>query len=160
MNIQNPETTLNFSIRNQQKSRYQDSKNQYEHRKEKYHSEKETCRIWRSEKSPIMTLDYTLIRSFRRTLSLQISREGSLIVRAPRLMPVFLIEKFITEKTAWIEKNQEKVRSKIREKTSYTDEEIQEMKKRLREYILPRVEELWGEQNLQKYTSIKITKSE
>lgn len=75
-------------------------------------------------------------------------------------MPVFLIEKFITEKTIWIEKNQEKVRSKMRAKTSYTDEEIQEMKKRLREYILPRVEELWRGQNLPKYTSIKITKSE
>lgn len=107
-------------------------------------------------------MDYTLIRSSRRTLAIQIDREWSLVVRAPRLYPVYLIERFIEAKKVWIEKHKEKAvdRKEKVEKKTYSDAEIREMKKRLMEYLIHRVPELWEWRWLPKYTSIKITKSD
>lgn len=50
-------------------------------------------------------LEYTLIRSSRKTLALNIDREGRLIVRAPYCLSVEKIEQFIAEKADWIEKH-------------------------------------------------------
>jgi predicted metal-dependent hydrolase len=46
-------------------------------------------------------IDYTLIRSHRRTLCLEI-RDGALVVRSPYLVGGRVIEKFICEKQNWI----------------------------------------------------------
>ena len=40
-------------------------------------------------------IDYQLIRSNRRTLSIGIDGEGALVVRAPKRMPVRQIEAFV-----------------------------------------------------------------
>lgn len=50
-------------------------------------------------------MEYTLIRSSRKTLALNIDREGRLIVRAPYRLSVERIEQFIAEKADWIEKH-------------------------------------------------------
>ena len=107
-------------------------------------------------------MDYTLIRSSRRTLAIQIDRSGTLIVRAPRLYPVYLIERFIESKKSWIQKHIEKAedRKQKTEQKEYSEAEVHEMKKRLMEYLRVRVPELWEWRWLPKYTSIKITKSE
>ncbi len=106
-----------------------------------------------------MILHYTLIRSKRRSLSLQISKEGVLIARAPMKMSVNMIEGFIEEKRGWIEKNQRKMEEKWPRKI-YTEKEIKILKDSLKGYIVPRVQKLWEWKNLPKFTSIKITKSE
>lgn len=49
-------------------------------------------------------MNYTLIRSRKRSLSLQLNAEGELIARAPLFMPKFLIDRFISEKSDWISK--------------------------------------------------------
>ena len=51
-------------------------------------------------------MKYQLIRSKRKTLSLQISDNAELLVRAPNRLSVQKIEKFIHEKQHWIEKKQ------------------------------------------------------
>lgn len=48
-------------------------------------------------------IEYRLIRSDRRTLSISIDREGALVVRAPKRMGVREIEAFIQQKQHWIE---------------------------------------------------------
>ncbi len=45
-----------------------------------------------------------LIRTRRRTVSLEISRDAKLIVRAPNNVPMHFIEGFISKKQRWIEK--------------------------------------------------------
>jgi len=45
-----------------------------------------------------------LIRTRRKTLSLEISRDAKLIVRAPSNAPMYFIEGFISKKQRWIEK--------------------------------------------------------
>ncbi len=104
-------------------------------------------------------IDYTLIRSSRRTLSIQIDRTGTLIARAPMRMSVSQIEHFIMVKKDWIEKKIKNIKTKA-PKVQYTDTEIIEMKKKLRAYIVPRVHELWEWRWLPQFTSIRITKSE
>ena len=53
-------------------------------------------------------MDYTLIRSSRRSLAIQIDKNGVLIVRAPMRLSVMKIEVFIHAKQSWIEKHQKK----------------------------------------------------
>ncbi|WP_052446812.1 M48 family metallopeptidase [Candidatus Soleaferrea massiliensis] len=56
---------------------------------------------------------YNLIRSNRKTISIQINRDADVIVRAPKRAPAALIERFLREKEAWIaEKRTEMLRLK------------------------------------------------
>ncbi len=48
-------------------------------------------------------VDYEIVRSGRRSICILI-KDGEVVVRAPRLVPRFMIEKFVSEKSDWIEK--------------------------------------------------------
>ncbi len=50
-------------------------------------------------------IPYRLIRSRRSTVSLEISREGTVTVRAPLTMPALAIEAFVSSRQGWIEKH-------------------------------------------------------
>lgn len=45
-----------------------------------------------------------IIRSYRQSIGLQITRQGELVVHAPHLIPQFFIERFLDDKKDWIEK--------------------------------------------------------
>ena len=47
---------------------------------------------------------YELIRSNRRTISVEVDSSGSVLVRSPRLMPKWRIETFVRERQDWIER--------------------------------------------------------
>lgn len=49
--------------------------------------------------------DFKLIRSHRRTLSIQITRDGELVVKAPIFLPAMFIKRFVLEKKDWIHKH-------------------------------------------------------
>ena len=61
----------------------------------------------------IANMEYQLIRSRRRTLSIEISREAQIIVRAPMRLPRRDIEKFLLEKQGWIHIHLERQRQKV-----------------------------------------------
>lgn len=115
--------------------------------------------IRRVEYSRTMHPAYTLIRSKRRSLSIQIDASGNLIARAPMRMLLGSIEGFIMTKINWITKHQIK-RIATPQRPILSESEINMAKKKLREYIVPRVAELWEWKWLPQVTSIKITKSE
>lgn len=50
------------------------------------------------------SVEYSLKRARRRTLSLQVDRGGELVVRAPLYYPRFLIDQFVESKDQWITK--------------------------------------------------------
>lgn len=50
------------------------------------------------------TWNFTVVRSDRRTIALQITPDGSLLVKAPSRMSDRKIEEFVTDHTDWIEK--------------------------------------------------------
>lgn len=56
-------------------------------------------------------ITYTLIRSNRKSLAIQITKEAEVVVRAPRQMSVAKIEEFIIVKNDWIVKNKAKMKA-------------------------------------------------
>ena len=58
------------------------------------------------------SVSYDIIRSRRRTISLEITDEAKLLVRAPMRVPKYEIERFINEKEAWINRHIEKVKER------------------------------------------------
>lgn len=67
-----------------------------------------------------------VIRSNRKTMVIEVTRDAKVIVRAPARMPESEIQRFVSEKTGWIEKSLNKVRkkqaeAKTREKLSADD---------------------------------------
>ena len=87
-------------------------------------------------------IEYELVRSERRTLSAEITPDGRLLVRAPMRMRTEQIEKFLCERELWIVTHLEKARSRdVRfDRDRYTEMEIEDMKRRTRETVLPLVE--------------------
>ena len=57
-----------------------------------------------------------IIKSFRHTIAMHIERDGRVIVRAPALMPNFLINQFIRDHADWIQKHRKVVRARPRRK--------------------------------------------
>ncbi len=49
-------------------------------------------------------MEYRLYRSSRKTVALQVTRDGEVVVRAPLWMPKRDIERFVTKHTDWIQK--------------------------------------------------------
>jgi predicted metal-dependent hydrolase len=84
-------------------------------------------------------MQYTLIRARKRTLSLQVGKGGEIIARAPYLMPKFLIDRFVEEKSGWIIKRQAELQKVHPPKYEYF--QVDELKK----YI---------EQETQKYADL------
>ena len=90
-------------------------------------------------------MEYQLIRSKRKTLAVQIKPDGSVIVRAPLRMPQRDIDRFLREKSAWIESHRAKIlRERQKEKTnpipSLTDEQLRRLKRRAAVAIPERLE--------------------
>jgi predicted metal-dependent hydrolase len=67
-------------------------------------------------------MQYTLIRAHKRTLSLQVSSSGDVIVRAPYLMPKFFIDKFVKEKSGWVEKRLKEMAKPLEPKVEHFTE--------------------------------------
>ena len=64
-------------------------------------------------------MDYKLIRSNRKTVAIQLQKDGSVIVRAPKRLAVYRIEAFIKEKQSWIEQHQKRLQEQQRQKESF-----------------------------------------
>lgn len=59
-----------------------------------------------------MNQTYTLIRSSRKTLAIQIKEDGQIIVRAPYRVTQRQIDRFVLEHQDWIEKTQTRIKAK------------------------------------------------
>ena len=83
-----------------------------------------------------------IIRSARKTLSLQITPEGELLVRAPYRLPQREIDRFLQEKAAWIERTTKRVLSakSAGEDAPLSGGDIQMLINQARQALPPRVE--------------------
>ena len=66
--------------------------------------------------------EYELIRSGRKSLTIQIKTDGSVVVRAPLRLAKYRIERFVTEHEDWI-RTQQKKAEKYREQVHVITEE-------------------------------------
>lgn len=83
-------------------------------------------------------IEYVLIRSKRRTVSIQISKDGEVIVRAPLRHPKYKIDRFVLDNEKWIDSHRQKVleRNERREALpQLTQAEIDALKKEARPYL-------------------------
>ena len=104
---------------------------------------------------------YKLIRSDRRTLSMELSPEGDLILRAPRRMPLSQIEGFIESHERWIREHREKIRRRAdfdREHFS-TEEQIADLIARAKR-ILPAKTEYWAKVMGVTPTGVRISRAQ
>ncbi len=65
----------------------------------------------------------SIVRSVRRSISLHISHEGKLVVKAPFFVPEKVIQNFIKEKEDWILKSLQVVGKRKVNKKSYQEGE-------------------------------------
>ncbi len=102
-------------------------------------------------------MEYTLIRSKRKTVSLEL-REDGVLVRAPLRMPKRDIDAFVKKHEGWIASHQKKVeaRKALRDATpKLTEEEMRALAKRAADYI-PRRVRLYAERMHLTYGRITI----
>ena len=84
-------------------------------------------------------MEYTLIKSNRKTISIQV-KDGEVIVRAPLRAPERMINQFVISKEEWILSVLEKQAERANKYPEPTAEEIKALKNKAKDYILPRVE--------------------
>ena len=89
-------------------------------------------------------MEYELIRSKRKTLAIEIKKDGRVIVRAPMRVPMRDIERFINEKSEWIRVHRAKVLERKAQEESnpvpaLTDAQLRGLKKRASIVISERV---------------------
>lgn len=88
----------------------------------------------------MIDIDYQLKRSKRKTISVEISREASIIVRAPRRMPLRDIEEFLLSKRDWVEKHLSLVRQQLEKvPEKLTEQEMTILKREAKKEIASRV---------------------
>ena len=77
-------------------------------------------------------MDYEIIRSRRRTVALEVTREGRVLVRAPLRMPQGEIERFVDGHAAWLAR----VAARQAAHPPLTEAEVAALRQRARE-VLP-----------------------
>ena len=99
-----------------------------------------------------------IVKSNRKTFSLEVKRDGSVILRAPIFASNRQIEEFYNKNKAWLEKHiieNKKRTEKSRFYPAFTEDEIKALKVRAKQYIPKRVE-YWAEIIGVKYNSVSI----
>ena len=84
-------------------------------------------------------IDYTLIRSARKTLAIEVSREGKVIVRAPRRAAKYHIEAFIEQHLDWITLQQARQQTRREAHPEPTDAEREALIARAKAELPPKV---------------------
>ena len=79
---------------------------------------------------------YELIRSYRRTISVEVDSSGHVLVRSPRLMPKWRIEAFVQSRQDWIARAKAR-QAKRREKLPEIREEDKPLYVKRAKAILP-----------------------
>lgn len=83
-------------------------------------------------------MEYTLIKSKRKTLSAELDHHGNLIVRAPQRATKKDVDRFLQKHQQWIETKQQEFQNHPPE-PPLTEEELTYLKKRAKDYIPARV---------------------
>lgn len=101
-------------------------------------------------------MDYTVIRSRRRTLALEITRDARVVVRAPMRASQRDIERFVAAHRQWMDKHLSRRQAWLEDHPPLTEEEIAALRSRARAYLPGRVE-LWAGRMGVRPTGVKIT---
>ncbi len=84
--------------------------------------------------------EYELVRSRRRTMALEVTREGRVVVRAPLRLAQRRIDEFLMAHAAWIEEHQAIQQRRRESHPEPTEEEREALIRRAREVLPGKVE--------------------
>ena len=87
-----------------------------------------------------MIFEYTLIRSERKSIAIEVSVDCNITVRAPLRMPQKEIDGFVEGKKEWLEKAIISQRQKAKNVKQYTEQDIKILRQRAKVVIPQRVE--------------------
>ena len=85
-----------------------------------------------------LTVQYSIIRSDRKTIAIQIQPDGNVIVRAPKRMRIEEIKRFVESKAEWIEKHLSNRTTFNQEKL--TDQEMKMLREKARALVTEKVQ--------------------
>ena len=89
-------------------------------------------------------LEYTVVRSVRKTMSLQVKRDGSVVVRCPSRMADSRISSFVEEHLDWILQRVEEAREQMEDRPMFTEAEIRQYREKARKILTGKVQ-FWAE---------------
>ena len=101
-------------------------------------------------------MEYTVIRSKRKTVGIEVNTDGNVIVRAPKRVSQREIEKILSGHSDWIEKAKIKQENRKDKTVELSDEDIKKLKKLAGEY-LPAKTAYFAEIMGAEYGTVKIT---
>lgn len=104
-------------------------------------------------------ISYRVIRSDRRSLALEVTREGEVLVRSPRYLPEAALREFAAQHEQWILKTLEKQKQRHDRFQKPDEDEIIRLKQAAKEYLPERVEYFSRLTGLRP-TGVKITRAE
>ena len=87
-------------------------------------------------------MQFQIIQSSRKTISIQITKDAQIIVRAPRSMSKAEIQSFVESKSEWIEKHRKEVEQRLATRNTQeaiSSEQVKELAEQAVEYIPTRV---------------------
>ena len=102
-----------------------------------------------------MKFEYTLIRSDRKSLAVEVSADCKITVRAPMKLSQKKIDAFLLEKKSWLEKTIIKQMEKAKSKKVHSPEEIEALRKKAKD-ILPKKVEYYSALMGVKPSAVKI----
>lgn len=102
-----------------------------------------------------MKFQYTVIRTDRKTLALQVDKNCNITVRAPLFVSQKEIENFLADKKEWLEKAIITQREKAKNQKDYSQEDINYLRKKAKE-ILPEKVKFYSSLMGVEPTSVKI----
>ena len=101
-------------------------------------------------------MEYTVIRSKRKTVGIEVNAEGDVIVHAPKRISQEEIERILSGHVDWIEKAKIKQEKQKEKKVELTDGDISMLKKLAKEY-LPERTAYFAKIMGAEYGTVKIT---
>jgi hypothetical protein len=103
-------------------------------------------------------MEVTVIRSRRKTIAMQVKPDGTILVRAPRLMPQWAVRRFVESRQDWIRnqlKKQAAAQKQREEAGILTEKELKELAGNARRDLTARCE-YWAERVGVTYGRISI----
>lgn len=88
-----------------------------------------------------MSTDYTLIRSQRETLALEVNRQGQVVVRAPRHVSQTVIDDFLRRQEDWVQANLARRQAWLADHPEPSPQEMEALRQRAKELLPPLVDQ-------------------